>query len=767
VDDDCDGSFDEHWVAGTCGVGACVATETCVSGVESCTPGTPTIDNDCDNVDDDCDGGTDEHWIPGTCGVGGCLAFETCVSGVESCTPGTPTSDANCNGVDNDCDGSTDEHYVPYTCGTCPDLSECISGSASCTPDTWCNDDGHATLIGHDYYASNTNVDRIVGNAVFLTTATGTVQVLGYTQYADTSSTGEVAHTNAAVDARASALGRTWRLQTFTDYTQLDTLLPGYHVLIVYEQESASATLMQTVGTAWTSTLNTFVNSGGVVVVADYSGSSWEILDTSGLMTITASAGVSIGASLTIAAPGDAVATGVSNPYLATNGSRSYTTSDTVVVSQTSTAAPVVIHKLFTAGGGCDTYSEDFVNGSSSPAQCTSWNSWRAGLATSGYTRVTMKGTYDTTGITCSVPATAQAIADAIRTGGRGTWTCDGHNWSLCDRYSGELWIDPPLECSGANCPNPGYLVRPCIGNLNWGGVNTATCTTNPSQNMTVEFCGSGGSSWSGIRTFTNCTATGPSGPTQAQCDTEYSGTTLDGEVTLTSGIQTWTVPITGTYRIVAYGAEGMSADPSYSGGDGAMVGGNFVLTAGEVLSIMVGQMATEDGCSGGGGGGTFVVNSGGSAMIVAGGGAGTRTSVVQNGCDGRTSQEAGTGSGSLSSHGCGAKSGSITLGGIVSASSWGSGGAGFVGNGAADGSWGTASMSYAAGGVGGTGTAAGGFGGGGTGNGACGGGGGGGYSGGDGGRVAGGGGSYNSGSSPSATAGANTGHGYATIDLL
>jgi hypothetical protein len=305
-----------------------------------------------------------------------------------------------------------------------------------------------------------------------------------------------VANTNSAIDARASALGRTWRLQTFDDYTLLDSLLPGYHVLIVYEQESASATLMQTVGTAWASTLDSFVNAGGVVIVADYSGSSWEILDTSGLMTITASTTVSSGTSLTIAAPGDDVATGVSNPYIATNGSRSYTTSDTVVVSQTSTAAPVVIHKEFTSGGGCDTYSETFVNGSTPSAQCTSWNSWRAGLSTSGYSTVTMSGTYDTTGITCSDPATAQAIADAIRTLTSGSWSCDGHTWYLCGtRYTGELWIDAPSLCSGSNCPNPGYILRPCCGHSNWGGVNTATCTTNPTQDMTLEFCGSGAGS--------------------------------------------------------------------------------------------------------------------------------------------------------------------------------------------------------------------------------------------------------------------------------
>ncbi|MBW2263670.1 MAG: hypothetical protein JRG91_17035, partial [Deltaproteobacteria bacterium] len=416
-------------------------------------------------------------------------------------------------------------------------------------------------------------------------------------------------------------------------------------------------------------------------------------------------------------------------------------------------------------GGGCHTYSESIPSGTllSSSPQCTTWNTWRTSLPSSGLTTVTISGTYDTTGRTCTDPTMVQAMANALRTGASGSWSCDGNSWvtGTCGTSS------YAIAASGTvcTCLTPDWVARPCINNLNWGGVNTASCSP-PTQTLTVDFCGSGGS-WSGIRTFTNCTATGPSGPTQAQCDTDYTGTTLDGEVTITGGIQTWTVPVSGTFRIEVYGAEGVSADVSYSGGNGAMLGGNFALTSGEVLSVMVGQTGTDNGCSGGGGGGTFVVDSGGAAMIVAGGGAGTRTSVIQNGCDGRTSEEAGTGSGSSSSHGCGAKSGSITLGGIVSASSWGSGGGGFVGGGAADGSWGATSQSYAAGGVGGAGTAAGGFGCGGTGNGSCGGGGGGGYSGGDGGRVAGGGGSYNSGASPTATAGANTGHGYATIDLL
>lgn len=56
--------------------------------------------------------------------------------------------------------------------------------------------------------------------------------------------------------------------------------------------------------------------------------------------------------------------------------------------------------------------------------------------------------------------------------------------------------------------------------------------------------------------TFTNAGATGNQGPTQAQVNTAYAGTTLDGTVTInTQGIQEWTVPVTATYQIQAIGA--------------------------------------------------------------------------------------------------------------------------------------------------------------------------------------------------------------------
>lgn len=75
----------------------------------------------------------------------------------------------------------------------------------------------------------------------------------------------------------------------------------------------------------------------------------------------------------------------------------------------------------------------------------------------------------------------------------------------------------------------------------------------------------------------------------------------------------TYTVPETGTYQIIAYGAQGgndiFNGSVLGAGGLGAEIGGNFILTKGEVLQIAVGGAGSDsNNAGGGGGGGSFVV---------------------------------------------------------------------------------------------------------------------------------------------------------------
>ncbi len=133
-------------------------------------------------------------------------------------------------------------------------------------------------------------------------------------------------------------------------------------------------------------------------------------------------------------------------------------------------------------------YSDSFTAGTApTAAQCTTWQSWVTGLG-SNYAVMNLKGTFDTTGISCNDPTVVNGLASALRSHTSFTGSCSGHSWSYCNRSSyDEIWIDPPSQCSSSNCPSPGYIVRPCIGtsNVNWGGVNTATCG-GPSQSITL-----------------------------------------------------------------------------------------------------------------------------------------------------------------------------------------------------------------------------------------------------------------------------------------
>jgi hypothetical protein len=137
--------------------------------------------------------------------------------------------------------------------------------------------------------------------------------------------------------------------------------------------------------------------------------------------------------------------------------------------------------------------------------------------------------------------------------------------------------------------------------------------------------------------TFTNCSATGSAGPVQASCRSAYSTTWDENNsyFTVTGGIQSWTVPITGNYTITVVGGGGGGGA---TGGKPASMRGDFSLSQGAVIKILVGQLGTSD-YGGGGGGGSFVVTSTNSALIVGGGGggkshnnnAGTDASIVAN----------------------------------------------------------------------------------------------------------------------------------------
>ena len=185
---------------------------------------------------------------------------------------------------------------------------------------------------------------------------------------------------------------------------------------------------------------------------------------------------------------------------------------------------------------------------------------------------------------------------------------------------------------------------------------------------------------------FTNAGATEFNGPTQSQINTAYSSTNLNGAVTInTQGIQEWTVPASGVYTIEVWGAQGGNTS-NVDGGKGARMKGDFTLTQGTVLQIVVGQQGSmrTNSYSSGGGGGSFVVKKTNSEkLIIAGGGGGVGNSTsyrVLNDINASVSEDGNNGYGLVSNN---ARGGSSGNGGYGTSSYGGGGGGGFSGNGA------------------------------------------------------------------------------------
>lgn len=274
--------------------------------------------------------------------------------------------------------------------------------------------------------------------------------------------------------------------------------------------------------------------------------------------------------------------------------------------------------------------------------------------------------------------------------------------------------------------------------------------------------------------TFTPAGATGSIGPTQAQVNTAYASTNLNGSVSVIGqGIQTFTIPISGAYGITALGGQGCGP----FGGRGAQMYGEFNFTAGQVIQILVGQKSdlpvnTSANFQYGGGGGSFIATMANVPLVVAGGGGGswagsytsnTDAPITTSGKDGFNGPTNGIG-------------GTNGQGGGAAAN--GDGGAGFLTDGLCTSTAASPAKAFVNGGVGGTYSfyGVGGFGGGGGtssyNNTRC--GGGGGYSGGGGAGSSasgtpegGGGGSYNAGTNQNNIAGVNVGEGKVIITRL
>jgi len=151
--------------------------------------------------------------------------------------------------------------------------------------------------------------------------------------------------------------------------------------------------------------------------------------------------------------------------------------------------------------------------------------------------------------------------------------------------------------------------------------------------------------------TFTSCGQTGKFGPSLSQCQSAYSGDEIlenEFNFSISNGIQSWTVPESGTY---VFEIAAPSLHQNYSNGRGSIITSTVKLNAGEVVKIVVGQRGvgswpvTEgstlnigDGLGGAGGSFVYTGTIGGSGLIGAAGGGNVNCNPTNlNSCTGQS----------------------------------------------------------------------------------------------------------------------------------
>jgi hypothetical protein len=95
-----------------------------------------------------------------------------------------------------------------------------------------------------------------------------------------------------------------------------------------------------------------------------------------------------------------------------------------------------------------------------------------------------MSGSANETGKTCSDSSSATTICNALNTGSSASVLCDGDTWQVgaCGFYMGTPGMELSVNAGICQCPSDPtkYSLRPCLGNVNIGGIGTATCNSPP-----------------------------------------------------------------------------------------------------------------------------------------------------------------------------------------------------------------------------------------------------------------------------------------------
>ncbi|MFW9841363.1 MAG: hypothetical protein ACFFES_10750 [Candidatus Thorarchaeota archaeon] len=177
------------------------------------------------------------------------------------------------------------------------------------------------------------------------------INILIYNEYSDLNAGGEWENTLSAI---LEVYGPEFQYTNLTDYTQLGSMLVGFDVFLIPEQETASIAQSETIGTAWAGILADYVNAGGILISLDggtaVSQTGAKILNATNLLkTYNEQLVNSLG--IGVVNTTNALAFGVSSSFTAPNAMIAVDVDDGDIVFEHSTShKAVVVHKMMGQG---------------------------------------------------------------------------------------------------------------------------------------------------------------------------------------------------------------------------------------------------------------------------------------------------------------------------------------------------------------------------------------------------------------------------------
>lgn len=153
---------------------------------------------------------------------------------------------------------------------------------------------------------------------------------------------------------------------------------------------------------------------------------------------------------------------------------------------------------------GYITFNDTFTSGVTycpGDRQYDNWAKFRNTLDTVSFRflKVNMRGTYAKSARECRDSLIVRRLANALKNPGTMySDSCNGFKWvvsvpgscmaSGCAKTTDNVGIAADGAINACACIKPSWQIRPAVGNSNWGGVNTLSCSPIPSQKMILEF---------------------------------------------------------------------------------------------------------------------------------------------------------------------------------------------------------------------------------------------------------------------------------------